>query len=441
LIKRKGASMKHKRPPIPVIIVLALVLLVAGYFGIKTLLPAPQTPLVASGTIEAVTVVISPEVGGRIFSVNVDEGSHIRAGDTLFTLDDSLLQAQLSASRANLDLAQAALSTAQAQYSVTLDAARAQSVTQRTAAWVAIQPVGYTLPGWYFSRFEDISAAQAEVEAARAASETAQSNLDALLNASNAAEFKTAENRILDARVAFLVAQDVLNRSRVANYNADLLSAAQAAFDAAQTELEDAQSAFDDLKDSEIGVTISTARAELAAAQERSESAQDRLLALQTGEFSPTVTAAAAIVDQASTAVTQAQAALDMVEVQISKLVVKAPSDGMLLTRSIEPGEVVAAGASALSLGQLDSLTITVYIPEETYGKISLGQTASVSVDSFPGETFTATVVHIADQAEFTPRNVQSVEGRKSTVFAIKLQVQDPEGKLKPGMPADVTFE
>jgi len=63
-----------------------------------------------------------------------------------------------------------------------------------------------------------------------------------------------------------------------------------------------------------------------------------------------------------------------------------------------------------------------------------------VTVDSFPGETFTTTVSHIAEQAEFTPRNVQTIEGRTSTVFAIKLQVQDPDGKLKPGMPADVTF-
>jgi HlyD family secretion protein len=82
-----------------------------------------------------------------------------------------------------------------------------------------------------------------------------------------------------------------------------------------------------------------------------------------------------------------------------------------------------------------------VYIPEDRYGLISLGQTAEVKVDSFPDMTFTATVTHIADQAEFTPRNVQTVEGRSATLYAIKLSVQDPEGKLKIGMPADVTFE
>jgi HlyD family secretion protein len=88
----------------------------------------------------------------------------------------------------------------------------------------------------------------------------------------------------------------------------------------------------------------------------------------------------------------------------------------------------------------LSDLTITVYVPEDRYGEISLGQQAEVKVDSWPGETFTGSVIHIADQAEFTPRNVQTVEGRSSTVYAIKLSVSDPQGRLKIGMPADVVF-
>jgi len=63
-----------------------------------------------------------------------------------------------------------------------------------------------------------------------------------------------------------------------------------------------------------------------------------------------------------------------------------------------------------------------------------------VTVDSHPGVVFAATVVHIADEAEFTPRNVQTVEGRRATVYAVKLDVPNPDGQLKPGMPADVTF-
>ncbi len=82
-----------------------------------------------------------------------------------------------------------------------------------------------------------------------------------------------------------------------------------------------------------------------------------------------------------------------------------------------------------------------MYIPEDRYGNVRLGQMARVSVDSFPGQEFNATVARIADQAEFTPRNVQTQEGRRTTVFALELIVDDPDGRLKPGMPADVTFD
>ncbi len=112
----------------------------------------------------------------------------------------------------------------------------------------------------------------------------------------------------------------------------------------------------------------------------------------------------------------------------------------VILSRNVEPGEYVQPGAAALTMGNISQLTITVYVPEDRYGQIHLGQQASVSVDSFPGEQFSGQVSYISDQAEFTPRNVQTVEGRSSTVYAVKLKVTDPQGKLKPGMPADVIF-
>jgi HlyD family secretion protein len=92
-------------------------------------------------------------------------------------------------------------------------------------------------------------------------------------------------------------------------------------------------------------------------------------------------------------------------------------------------------------IAQLNQVELVVYIPEAEYGRIYLEQGVSIKVDSFPGETFTGEVVHISDQAEFTPRNVQTIEGRRATVYAIELKVPNPEGKLKPGMPADVTFD
>jgi HlyD family secretion protein len=439
--------MSHKRPPLPVIILLALTLLIAGYFGIRALLTEKSdSALTASGTIEAVTITISPELGGKVAEVYVDEGDTVQTGDPLFRLDDTLLQAQRAVAAANLDLARAAaqtaesaLETARANYDLTLNAVRLEAASTRTADWSASFPS--VIP-----QADEIAAAQAEVEAARAARDHAQTSLNALLADAASADFVAAETRLLQARAAFVVAQDVLRRAALAS-NADLRDAAQSAYDAAQNELDDAQAAYDDLKDSDPARAILKARADLAAAEERYQSAQDRLLALQTGLYSPRLAAAQAAVrqaeaaaEQARLAVTQAEASLALLDTQIARLTITAPADGVILTRIIQPGEVIPAGAAALKLGRLDDLTITVYVPEDRYGELSLGQTATVSVDSFPGETFPATIVHIADQAEFTPRNVQTVEGRSSTVYAIRLQVQDPQGKLKPGMPADVTF-
>ncbi|HAV77474.1 MAG TPA: hypothetical protein DCX53_08975 [Anaerolineae bacterium] len=132
---------------------------------------------------------------------------------------------------------------------------------------------------------------------------------------------------------------------------------------------------------------------------------------------------------------------MNTIVIQLDRIVVVAPMDGVILTRNVEPGEFVQPGAVAFTMANLDELSITVYVPEDQYGNITLGQQAGVTVDSFSNETFDAIVTHIADQAEFTPRNVQTVEGRSSTVYAIKLKVTDNNGKLKIGMPADVVFK
>ena len=94
-----------------------------------------------------------------------------------------------------------------------------------------------------------------------------------------------------------------------------------------------------------------------------------------------------------------------------------------------------------MTIASLDELILTVYVSEENYGQVRLGQSVEIQVDSFPGEKFQGDVVYIADQAEFTPRNVQTVEGRKTTVFAIKILVDNPPGELKPGMPTDAIFD
>ncbi len=374
--------------------------------------------------------------------------------------------------------AQGAYNLAQAQYDAAVSSARAQQGAARLTDWFNRTPGQFDQPLWYFSQDEQIAAAQAEVDASEQALQQAQTNLDQVVKSLNNSDFVNAETRIADARISYLVAQSVQNHAQATggkvspddislpdlpamapsyririwvakglSGNSSVITTAQDALDVAKTELEDAQQAYDALLNTAAADRVLKARAAVSVARERHEVALDNLSKLQTGEYSSQVKIASLSLEQAKNglqqaqgAVNQAEANLALLDTQLKKLTVYAPIDGVILTRNVEPGEFVQPGASAITMADLAELTITVYVPEDHYGEISLGQEATVTVDSFPSETFAATVSFIADQAEFTPRNVQTVQGRSATVYAVKLKVSDPEGKLKLGMPADVVF-
>jgi multidrug resistance efflux pump len=101
---------------------------------------------------------------------------------------------------------------------------------------------------------------------------------------------------------------------------------------------------------------------------------------------------------------------------------------------------VLVPGATALVLADLNQLTLTVYVPEPRLGEVHVGQSVEVTVDSWPGRIFPGEVTHIADRAEYTPRNVATQEGRMLTYYATEIRMRDTEGDLKPGMPADAVF-
>jgi len=138
--------------------------------------------------------------------------------------------------------------------------------------------------------------------------------------------------------------------------------------------------------------------------------------------------------------VEQAQAALDALLVLRDKQTIAAPVGGLVLERSIHEGELAAPGATLLTLGDLDKVTLTVYVPENKLGQVHIGQQVEVRVDSFPDRTFMGTVVAIAHEAEFTPRNVQTQEERVNMVFAVDVQISNADHALKPGLPADAVI-
>jgi HlyD family secretion protein len=430
-------------------------LAVAAYFLYTQYSQSDDGQLTASGTIEATDITISSEISGRIDEVLAEQGDTVETGQLLLKLDSTLLEAQRDQAAAALETAKAAaltanaaVASAQAQYDLLLNNVLSQSQAAREETWKTPAPGDFDLPMWYFTQSEQIAAAQAQVESAQADLERAESKVRFAEQKSASAGFLKAEDELAQARAQYQIAQAVLDRAQTASDGTALEDAAQTNFDDASQHLDDAQEEYDDALTTEGAEDVLTARAELSIARETLDSAKDALRSLQTGDQSLQVAAsekqleqAKKAAEQAETAINQAQANLNLIEAQMGKLEIVSPATGVILSRMVQPGEVIAPAGKAMTLGLLDDLTLTVYVPEDRYGEISLGENARVSVDSFPGETFKGVVIHISDEAEFTPRNVQTAEGRSSTFYAIKLQLDDPSGKLKPGMPADVVFE
>jgi HlyD family secretion protein len=458
----------NKRILIPIFIVLALLIAAGWWYYATYLTDDDQGILSASGTVEAVEISISPELSGRVAVVYVQEGEVVQEGDPLFELESDLLAAQRERAQAALEAAQAGYEvalqsreTAQAaydaalvQYQIAVTAARAADIPARRAAWQTPVPDAFDTPPWYFVKSEEMQAAESEVAAAAEALEAERANFERVAADASNADLLAAEQRLAEAQTAYQIAQDILDRAN-AQKDEHLKNYAQDVFDTAEAELESAQLAYDQILSDQATEDVLEARARLAVAQERYDTAVDHRDSLLTGDESLQVQAAEAAlkqaeaqlkqvetnITQAEAMIAQAEAELNLLNVQMEKLVVRAPVGAVVMSRKVEPGEIVQPGSSLMTLGELDSLSITVYIPEDRYGQVSLGDYATVSVDSFPGETFNAEVIRIADKAEFTPRNVQTPEGRRTTVFAVKLAVENAAGKLKPGMPADVVFE
>ena len=435
-------------------VVLVLITLSLCISGCDSLNGQSTNEIFASGTISAKDVKISSAVGGTVIDIAVKEGDVVASGDILFHLDDVIVQAQYSQAEAAVEVANAAVSAAQTQldnaklqYEITLQAARVQDTEARAAVWQTPQFSEIELPTWYFVKDEKIATAQAEVEFTEERIEEALANLEDDLSDSSSSDFIEAEERLANAQVAFTNAAYVLEQAKAALDNDELERLAQEAYDAALAELEASQLEYDRLLTTAEAEEVLEARAKVALAQALYDHALDTLIRLQTGEDALQVkvaflniSIAKTALEQAEAGLSQAEAALSLLEIQIQKTIVYAPIDGIILSRNLETGETVAPGVPLMVIGQLDGVELVVYVPEAQYGKIYLGQEVPITVDSFPGETFIGEVVHISDQAEFTPRNIQTEEGRRATVYAVKLQVPNPKGKLKPGMPADVTF-
>lgn len=380
-------------------------------------------PLEASGFIEADEVSLVAETSGRVAEILAVEGQQVEAGQVLLRLDDSLLLSQQIE-------AQAALDGARAQRDEQVNGPRAEVLTQAQA---------------------QLAATQAEFDGAQLALTNAQDtaenprDINAQFAAVNAQAQAAAQEVELDeARLdeadfwydATPLGFDVdENAQQLAQ---DRVNAAQADLDAAKAQqagLAWQAGLLAQMSEQPLALIAAMHQAESQAdlAEANLEAAQAEVDMLVEG---PTP----AERDLLDAQVQLAEAQVMMVKAQLDQLTLTAPFDGVVTSRSAQVGETALPNVPLLTVADLESLKLVVFIPEAQIGRVQPGQSVDISVDAYPGQVFEGEVRNIARQAEFTPRNIQTQEERVNLVFAVEIDIPNSEGLLKPGMPADATI-
>jgi HlyD family secretion protein len=255
-----------------------------------------------------------------------------------------------------------------------------------------------------------VAVAQAGLQQAEAARDGAQRVLDSALDIQKNPQ--DLDTQIIAAQGVFEVAEVNL---RQANLRLDQFAraAAQVQYDTAQRNLNRLLAVKADPQ--QINIQVDQARTALATAE--------------------------ANLQVVKAQIDQAKAATEVVNVQISKMALTAPASGIVTSRNAEPGELAVPGAPLLVITRLDEVTLTIYVPESRLGAVKLGQPVAVTVDSYPGVTFSGAVSHISQTAQFTPKNVQLKEERTKTVYAVKIRLSNAGQRLKAGMPADAVIK
>jgi HlyD family secretion protein len=139
--------------------------------------------------------------------------------------------------------------------------------------------------------------------------------------------------------------------------------------------------------------------------------------------------------------VKQARESLGLSRITLDNATLLAPTAGVITVRQAEIGEVVSPGTPVATLADLDHLWLRAYVPETDLGKIRWGQAATIRTDTYPSKTYKGRISFISPQAEFTPKSVQTFQERVTLVYRIKIDVENPNHELKPGMPADAEVD
>jgi HlyD family secretion protein len=377
-----------------VLALLGAVALVASYFYFQR---EKENVLRASGTIEATDVDVSFQVGGRVIEVSAVEGQAVKAGDVLARLTSEEVTERVH------------------QIQASLEAVMSQALQQQATVELRVSVVE-----------SQIAQARSQEEAARAAVERLR------------AGSRPQEIRVAEADLAQAEAQLVQRRAdfeRVSQLTREGVIAQQQ-LDAVQSALRTAEAARD-AANQRLALSREGARREdIAEAEARWKAAQAGVRLAEAGRKEIDLQRAA--LDAAHARERELSAQLEGVKAQLGYTEIRSPLEGVVLTKNVESGEVVSPGTPVVTVANIAELWMNIYIPETQTGLVKLGQQVSVKVDSFPDEAFRGTITFVSSESEFTPKTILTQEERIKLVYRAKVALENTQGRLKPGMEADV---
>jgi HlyD family secretion protein len=384
-----------KKKLIPVVVIL-IVAIVAAVFGRRWFSTGADGPIRVSGNIELTQVDISFKAPGRLVERAVDEGDAVKKGMLVARLDREQLEGQK-------DRAGAALRSAE---------------SLRTQQETSIAYQTEMLEG-------QIEQRQAEVRQAEA-------RLAELLAGSRTQEVAQASAAVDRAQTEFDRSASDWKRAQTLFKNEDISAADfdqyRTRWESARAQLEQASQQLGLVKEGPRKETIEAARAQLSQTRAALRLAEAQRLELKRRREE---------LDTRRADIAGRQADLSIVKTQLSDTEAVSPIEGVVLLKGAEPGEVVAAGTTILTVGDVAHPWVRAYIGERDLGRVKLGDKARVTTDSFPGKVYNGRVSFISSEAEFTPKQIQTLEERAKLMYRVKIDVDNPNGELKSNMPAD----
>jgi HlyD family secretion protein len=383
-----------------ILILLIIAAGTAGYLWYTGYFTPKGNSIAVSGNLELTQVDLSFKIAGRLVERRVDEGAWVKAGDLIARLDPVELEHQTARDKAQVI-------GAKSNYDQLVTSIEFQKSTLES----------------------DVAARQAELN-------VAQAKLDELLNGSRQQEVQQSAAGVTDATAQLEFARLDWERSQTLFKNDDIskqqYDQARTKFESATAQLRQAQEKDSMVKEGPRKEDIAGARADVARAVAAVKTAEANRLEVKRREEE---------LGQRQSEIERTQAQAGMSQKQLSDTEVYTPIDGVVLVKSAEPGEVLAAGTTVVTVGDLEHPWLRAYINETDLGRVKLGQKVKLSTDSFPGKVYWGTVSYIASEAEFTPKQIQTKEERVKLVYRIKIEVDNKEHELKNNMPVDAEIQ